>query len=123
MLTIGAKVILKNIGIFEVEEKDDTALKLAFVRDQDISQLRKASQRVTILHWINKSQSTPFKVVTFDKLLNADNTLNPQSKQEHLQSLLPKSLVTNSPEYVQLERVGFFKFSPGKDCLLLCTRH
>ena len=51
----GAKVVLKNIGIFEVEEEGEDFLKFFFSRDQSISQLKKTSQRMIVLHWINKS--------------------------------------------------------------------
>jgi hypothetical protein len=122
MLSTGSIIILKNLGAFKVTEVHEFSATLSFLGDKNVSALRKEQPNTKILHWINQTQSKPYSIVLYDRLLTPTGAPNPRSKQTHKTALIPASLLADRPEYVQFERLGFFKFNPSAEELLLCTR-
>jgi hypothetical protein len=77
----------------------------------NVAAYRKSNPSTKILHWVAASESQSFPVVTYDRLLLSSDEVNPKSKVIYTQARVPLTILAARSEYMQFERVGFFKFS------------
>lgn len=87
----------------------------------NVAAYRKANPAIRILHWVAANESQLFPVVIYDRLLLTNDQVNPTSKIVYTHARVPLSILVSRRDYIQFERVGFFKFSREGDELRLCA--